>query len=455
MAVAQSGPNLEPGYWQGAPAVSAVPSPAAPMPGGLTAQATPLTTTGGQATPKTTGSAPGEFPVVGEPLWVPEDEFKKGDTPFDETENHYGPGPTPYRLWADAEYLLFWVKPGLPPPPLVTTGPASSLGILGQPGTNVLFSNELDYDEHSGGRVTIGYWLDKGGQVGVEAVGFLLENKAIHRDAASDATGLPLLARPAVNAVTGQEGVTLISFPGAFTGDVGVSSTSQVYGAEANFIGSLCRGSCWCADMVIGFRYVGLSESLGVVSDTVVGPTGLIGFNGAPAPVGSTVTITDRFETRNDFYGGQVGGRTLFHWNKFFASLQGKLAVGNTHEVVNTQGSTVLTGAGVSGSLPGGLLAVASNSGLRSRDEFTFIPEAAAKVGYNITDCISVFVGYTFLYWYDVARPSEQIDRVVNPGFVPSNLTFGSVTGPIRPIGEVNKTDFWMQGISFGVEVRY
>jgi len=67
IAVAQSGPNLEPGYWQGAPAVSAVPStsPAAPMRGGLTAQATPPATNGGKATPKAAGSAPGEFPVVG------------------------------------------------------------------------------------------------------------------------------------------------------------------------------------------------------------------------------------------------------------------------------------------------------------------------------------------------------------------------------------------------------
>jgi hypothetical protein len=376
----------------------------------------------------------------------------------------YGPGPTPYRFWADAEFLLFWVKPGLPPPPLVSTGPPSSLGVLGAAGSSVLFGNELDYGVHAGGRVSGGFWLDQGGQVGIEASGFLLEDRSLRESAASDATGSPVLARPIVNAMTGAEAVQLVSFPGAFAGNVTVSSTDQLYGAETNFVGSLYRGPQFVSDMLIGFRYVGLDESLGVISNSTVLPAGIIGFNGKPAPVGSTVTILDRFETRNDFYGGQVGARTLFHWNKLFVSLQGKLAVGNAHEVVHPLGSTSLSSPGVSGApailvppspLPGGILAVASNSGLFSRDEFTFIPEGTAKVGWNITDCITVSVGYTFLYWFDVARPSEQIDRVVNPGLVPSNLAFGSVTGPIRPLATVNKTDFWAQGISFGLEIRY
>ena len=33
--------------------------------------------------------------------------------------SRYGPGPAPYRLWADLEYLFYWVKPSLLPGPLV------------------------------------------------------------------------------------------------------------------------------------------------------------------------------------------------------------------------------------------------------------------------------------------------------------------------------------------------
>ena len=105
--------------------------------------------------------------------------------------------------------------------------------------------------------------------------------------------------------------------------------------------------------------------------------------------------------------------------------------------------------------LPGGLLAVSSNSGVMSRDEFTFVPEGSARLGLHITNYVSVFVGYTFLYWFDVARPTDQIDRTVNPTLVPANLSFGSTMGPARPAVNFQKTDFWAQGISFGFEVRY
>ena len=42
--------------------------------------------------------------------------------------------------------------------------------------------------------------------------------------------------------------------------------------------------------------------------------------------------------------------------------------------------------------------------------------EALTRVGYRVTDCIRVNVGYNFLYWSEVARPGEHIDRVVNNG---------------------------------------
>ena len=92
---------------------------------------------------------------------------------------------------------------------------------------------------------------------------------------------------------------------------------------------------------------------------------------------------------------------------------------------------------------------------MSSRDEFTFIPEAGAKVGFHLTNHVSLFVGYTFIYWFDVARPGDQIDRVVNPALVPSNLAFGSMVGPNRPAVSFTRTDFWAQGVNIGLEVRY
>jgi hypothetical protein len=62
--------------------------------------------------------------------------------------------------------------------------------------------------------------------------------------------------------------------------------------------------------------------------------------------------------------------------------------------------------------------------------------------------------GYQFLYWSRVARPGEQIDRVINPTQIP---VFGGnqLLGPARPEPLFTTTDFWAQGLNLGLEVRF
>src|SRR5579872_32888 len=69
-------------------------------------------------------------------------------------------GPDP-RLWARAEYLLWFTKTGRVPP-LLTTGLNTDKipGALGNADTRVLFGGELDYHERNGGRFSLGYFLD-------------------------------------------------------------------------------------------------------------------------------------------------------------------------------------------------------------------------------------------------------------------------------------------------------
>src|SRR5947209_3363321 len=52
------------------------------------------------------------------------------------------------RLWANADYLLWWIRKGPLPVPLVTTGSENDAlpGVPGQPGTRVLFGGSgTDY----------------------------------------------------------------------------------------------------------------------------------------------------------------------------------------------------------------------------------------------------------------------------------------------------------------------
>jgi hypothetical protein len=119
-------------------------------------------------------------------------------------------------------------------------------------------------------------------------------------------------------------------------------------------------------------------------------------------------------------------------------------------------GFTSRSGAGIAGgTVPGGLLVVSSNAGVRAHDEFAAVPEFGINLGYQICKSLRAFVGYTFLYWSDVARPGDQINRTVNPTLVPASRAFGTPIGPAEPSFTFQHTEFWAQGANFGVELRW
>ena len=90
-----------------------------------------------------------------------------------------------------------------------------------------------------------------------------------------------------------------------------------------------------------------------------------------------------------------------------------------------------------------------------TRDAFAVVPEVGVNVGYQITESLRLFAGYSFIGWSDVARPGDQIDVGLNPNLIPTSATFGAPGGPPRPALAVQRTDFWAQGVNFGVEWRY
>ena len=57
-----------------------------------------------------------------------------------------------------------------------------------------------------------------------------------------------------------------------------------------------------------------------------------------------------------------------------------------------------------------GLLAQGVNLGQHSRDQFAVAPEFAVNCEYQVSQCLVVNLGYSFLYWSRVALPGNQID---------------------------------------------
>jgi hypothetical protein len=126
--------------------------------------------------------------------------------------------------------------------------------------------------------------------------------------------------------------------------------------------------------------------------------------------------------------------------------------------VVNIAGSSSLLAAPtgpVLATLPGGILALPTNIGHQSKDDFSVIPEAEIRLGYQVTKHLSAFVGYNFMYWSSVVRPGEQINRNLTPTIIPSFFEFTPGAPATQPAPLFKTTDFWAQGINFGMELRF
>lgn len=341
--------------------------------------------------------------------------------------------------YISGEWLYWRVKDADLPGPIVTGG---GTGIVGAPGTQILVGTEgLDYQYQSGGRVTQGFWFDPSHTVAFEGSGFILERKPLQAFFASDATGTPLLAVPFVNAATGAESVfPLISNPANGTvGAISFTQSMQLWGAEANLVVN-APGCCICgcnvgSSLFAGFRYLDFSET-----------TALNTFRTAAGGVAPLTLTQDQFRTRNQFYGGQVGCRLGITSGAFFVAGQAKIAYGSNDAHSDTSGSTTtVPAAGLPNAVPGGLLAVASNSGRFGIERTTFVPEGEGRLGFQFGPHVTLWGGYTFLYWDSALRANSQIDRQI--GVDPNGLT--------RPAVLLDRSSMWVQGVNVGLEIIY
>ena len=365
--------------------------------------------------------------------------------------------------WVSFEYLSWW-QDGMSLPPLVTssTDPGvarAEAGVLGSPTTTILFgNNDILDDSFDGGRLRFGVWLDRCHTWGIGAELFQIgeESETFRRTS----TGDPVLARPFFNTLTGLEDSELVAFPNVVSGTVGVRATSELEGAGVHLRYLRCCDEgcsswlfCGCAEhycsrteAMFGWRHLDLTESVQITENLVSTDTANPG----------SFDILDRFDTRNQFDGVDVGWmyrRTRGFWT--FDSLL-RLAVGNTRQTVTINGRTTINDPSSTPAvqtLPGGLLAQTSNIGTFKQDEFTVVPELNVNVGYQLTDHLRATLGYTFIYWSNVVRPGDHISRDLNPNLLPPPAD--PVTGIQRPAFAFDTTDYWVQGISIGGEYRW
>jgi hypothetical protein len=335
-------------------------------------------------------------------------------------------------------------------PPLVTTSRPRDQGILGAESTEVLFGGALERDPYSGGRFTAGYWFGDCTSKAIEFSGFFLSQRSSNFDASSAMT--PVLARPFFNLNQNKPFSEIVASPGISTGNIHITSPGSVWGVESNFRCNICCGCNYYVDLLAGYRYLNLDESLTIMEDVQGGPK-------APAPfTNARATGFDSFTTHNQFNGGQVGLETRWTRGRWSLDFTGKVALGDTHQVIDIDGASRLASPdGTVTQGTGTLLALPSNIGHFTQDRFSVVPEATLTLGYQVTDHLRTYVGYNVLYWSSVVRPGDQIDPVLDI----TQLPFVSLppgikpTGQNRPMVPFHTTDFWAQGLVLGLEFTY
>jgi hypothetical protein len=181
---------------------------------------------------------------------------------------------------------------------------------------------------------------------------------------------------------------------------------------------------------------------------------------------GNVTTLNDSFNTSNQFYGGQFGSRLSVRGDWFSLDVTGKVAVGSGHQIVDIQGSVTQSGPNPLvppglGTFAGGLFAQSTNIGRFNANPlsvpFMVLPSLEVKLACQITERIRAYAGYDFMYWTQVLRPGNQIDHNVNlsQNAVLDPNGVGTLVGPAQPTPLFNRSEFWAQGVSIGLEFRY
>ena len=329
-------------------------------------------------------------------------------------------------------------------PPLVTTSSAGTpqvdAAVIGLPNTSLLFGNDqVGREARIGGRLNVGLWLDPNWNTGLGYRATSVSGDQTTYDVVTD--GSLIVGRPFYNVQNNARDALLIGFPGESSGDLHVRAANsfQMHDLFGRF--RISDDDVNRVDFIAGYEYARIGDELSITdSRTFLNP-----FN---PRVGVRLDGVDQFRVTNKFDGATLGlmgdivrGRAKFSW-------LGKMGYGNMNEVVKISGSTVPSSGGTVG-VPsiGGLYTQASNIGTYVENRRVFVPEFNFNLHLQMTQRLDFSIGYTFLYFSNVALAGDQVDRRVN-----QSQQLGGLVGQPFPIHTSNhSTDFWLQGLNLGL----
>jgi len=337
--------------------------------------------------------------------------------------------------------LLWWGK-GLTGTPTILRGTSPtalpSIPIAGGE------DNPLGTNMFAGMRVTAGKWLDNDKNYGVmgRVFGLLSDGGTTTVAAATpgnpNSTGIgyfdTFLAPPGPAVYLAN-----IAVPGfgANTGTITVANDLDLIAADASIRTLLIGDSKGRVDLLGGYSFLRLDSAYGLTSSVTNGVTG----DGTAD--GTVTTISDSFRTKNTFHGGHLGLMNELSCGRFTFSMLGKVAMGNMNQTAIASGSRRIVTPNVGTTTSNfGFFAQPGNTGSITRDRFTFVPEAGAKMKYQLGRG-QFGLGYTLLVLPNVAMAADQINLNVDP-----------IVGTTTPARFATDT-FFLHGLDLGYTLKF
>jgi hypothetical protein len=322
------------------------------------------------------------------------------------TDETCGPGG---RWWVAPSVELTWV-PTRPAPTTVQLRMADPAGTGGTvPGPILPVSGLATQRFGVGFGLSGGWWFGEGNRNGVDASFLTRDANTIFNGFAPGAlvefpqgTGhaayvipLPAQAAPAV----------MDQFP----------ATLGTYFATAdvNYRHNWLCSSTGRLDVVAGYRYAFLGDELWL----------------GDVPTWGNGYRLNRAAVSNTFNGAQIGLAGETRAGKWYANGSAKIAFGVTRTDVEASGAFL----GATGWTPNGASRLTALSTI-GQNGFAVMPTVNLQVGRQITRHARVFAGYTFTYLSRAGRIGDALN--------PANAT-------------LNTTDFWVQSIGFGADIRF
>ncbi|MCA9141616.1 MAG: BBP7 family outer membrane beta-barrel protein [Planctomycetaceae bacterium] len=360
------------------------------------------------------------------------------------------------RTFIGFEYLQ-WYNKGRTLPPLVTGGNPlntafAAAGVL--PNAPILFGgDQVGKQLQAGGRLTAGLWLDDCETSAIVVRAFGNEGDKTHYNANS--LGNPILAIPFVDQGTvnnGQNNALVLSYAGGLTpvvnarGGVAALASNDVFGGDIYGRTLLDSGSDYRFDLLAGYQMARIDDDLELRTNLTRVDLG-----------NATFTTNDLFDVENEYHAGTLGLMGEFYNGPLTIQMMGKIGVGNMNQRVAISGTNTVNGVQTGGGLFAQDQAANGgptfNIGTYERNQLVWSPEVNIKATYSLSERLSVTVGYTMLYWTQVALAGDQVDTNVNQDVVFNGAYVPG--GGARPAFAFNDTDFWVQTIDIGLLLNY